>query len=147
MEKPVEVLLVEDNEDDAELTVRALKIKMPSYEYIVAKDGQQALDYIFGEGAFADRVNRNPPALIILDLDIPKVRGTEVLRRIKNNERTKRIPVVVLTISKDSPDLRECYELGANSYIIKPVNFVNFSLVVSEVGYYWLFVNADPPKE
>lgn len=147
MKKNVEILIVEDNEEDAELAVRALRIKMPHYEYVVKNDGQEALDYIFGEGAYANRQSASPPSLVLLDLDIPKRRGTEVLKKIRSHDKTKRIPVVVLTISKDAPDLKECYELGANSYIIKPVNFVNFSLVVSEIGHYWLFVNTEPPTD
>ena len=139
--KGVEILLVEDNLNDAELTVRALRKNNITNELIHLKDGAEALDFIFGTGSYKGRDINNRPKVILLDLKMPKVDGIEVLRRIKENDLTKKIPVVILTSSKEDPDIRTCYELGANSYIVKPVEFDNFQKAVSDLGLYWLLLN------
>jgi two-component system response regulator len=141
----VEVLLVEDNPTDVELTLRALKGKGIRNEFVVARDGAEALDYLFATGANANRDMRNTPPLVLLDLRLPKVDGIEVLYRIKSDERTKQIPVVVLTSSREEPDIAKCYELGVNSYVVKPVDFDKFADIVSELGLYWLLLN-EPPR-
>jgi len=139
--KGVEILLVEDNLNDAELTVRALRKNNITNELIHLKDGAEALDFIFGTGSYKGRDINNRPKVILLDLKMPKVDGIEVLRKIKENDLTKKIPVVILTSSKEDPDIRTCYELGANSYIVKPVEFDNFQKAVSDLGLYWLLLN------
>ena len=139
--KGVEILLVEDNLNDAELTVRALRKNNITNELIHLKDGAEALDFIFGTCSYKGRDINNRPKVILLDLKMPKVDGIEVLRRIKENDLTKKIPVVILTSSKEDPDIRTCYELGANSYIVKPVEFDNFQKAVSDLGLYWLLLN------
>ncbi len=140
----VEILLVEDNLNDVELTLRALKKHNITNKVQVVKDGAEALEYIFANGAYAHRKIEDHPRVIFLDLKLPKVDGLEVLRRIKSDERTKVIPVVVLTSSKEERDLVESYKLGANSYIAKPVDFENFVRSVSELGLYWLLLNQPP---
>jgi two-component system response regulator len=140
----VEILLVEDNPNDVELTLRALKKNNLTNSVHVVKDGAEALDYIFATGAYASRDINHHPKVILLDLKLPKVDGLEVLRRLKSDERTKVIPVVVLTSSKEERDLVESYELGANSYIAKPVDFESFVKAVSELGLYWLLLNQPP---
>ncbi|MBM4331863.1 MAG: response regulator [Deltaproteobacteria bacterium] len=140
----VEILLVEDNPNDVELTLRALKKHNLSNKIHVVKDGAEALEYIFANGAYAYRKVEHHPKVILLDLKLPKVDGLEVLRQIKSNERTKLIPVVVLTSSKEERDLVESYRLGANSYIAKPVDFESFVKAVSELGLYWLLLNQLP---
>ena len=140
----VEILLVEDNPNDAELTLRSLKKHNITNEIHVAKDGAEALDFIFANGAYAHRRIENTPRLVLLDLKLPKIDGLEVLRRIKSDEKTKVIPVVVLTSSKEERDIVESYKLGVNSYIIKPVEFDNFARSVAETGLYWLLVNKLP---
>ena len=140
----VEISLVEDNPNDVELTLRALKKHNLTNKVHVVKDGAEALDYIFAKGAYAQRDINYNPKVILLDLKLPKVDGLEVLRRIKSDERTKMIPVVVLTSSKEERDLVESYRLGANSYIIKPVDFDKFMHSVSEMGLYWLLLNQPP---
>jgi len=140
----VEILLVEDNPDDVELTLRALKQNNLSNKVHVVKDGAEALEYIFANGAYAHRRIEDHPKVILLDLKLPKVDGLEVLRRIKSDERTKVIPVVVLTSSKEERDLVESYKLGANSYITKPVDFESFVKAVAELGLYWLLLNKSP---
>ena len=140
----VEILLVEDNPNDEELTLRALKKHNITNRVHVVKDGAEALEYIFATGAYADRDINHHPKVILLDLKLPKVDGLEVLRQIKSNERTKVIPVVVLTSSKEERDLVESYKLGANSYITKPVDFESFVKAVSELGLYWLLLNQPP---
>ncbi len=140
----IEVLLVEDNPTDAELTLRALRGKGLRNEFVVARDGQEALDFLFAQGAYADRNMRESPKLVLLDLRLPKVDGIEVLRKIKSDERTKAIPVVVLTSSRQEPDIEKCYQLGANSYIVKPVDFDKLVEAVSELGVYWLLLNEPP---
>jgi len=136
----VEILLVEDNPDDRELTLRALKKHNLANDVRIARDGAEALDLIFGGGDSGPVV----PRLILLDLRLPKVDGTEVLQRLKAEERTKTIPVVVLTSSGEDRDLLESYKLGVNSYIQKPVDFEKFMKAVSEIGTYWLLLNKQP---
>ena len=141
----VEILLVEDNPQDLRLTQRAL-IKANLANHIhVARDGQEALEFIFCEGEYAGRKIENAPKVILLDLKLPKVDGKEVLERIKSDPRTKMIPVVVLTSSKEQSDVVESYNLGVNSYIVKPVNFEGFAAAVRQLGMYWLLHNQ-PPK-
>ncbi len=144
MEHEIEILLVEDNPNDAELTLRALRKKHLANRIVHLKDGAEALDFVFGENAFEGRDTRSQPKLILLDLKMPKVDGIEVLRRLKSNEHTKLIPVVVLTSSKEDPDIKTCYELGVNSYIVKPVGFEAFIQAISELGFYWLLLNQNP---
>jgi CheY-like chemotaxis protein len=140
----VEILLVEDNPNDVELTLRALKKNNLTNKVQVVKDGAEALEYIFANGAYAHRKIEDHPKVILLDLKLPKVDGLEVLRRIKSDERTKIIPVVVLTSSKEERDLVDSYKLGANSYITKPVDFESFVRSVAELGLYWLLLNQPP---
>jgi len=140
----VEVLLVEDNSEHVELTLRALRQSHVANNVLVAKDGEEALEYIFGAGPQAHRQIENHPKLILLDLKLPKVDGLEVLRRIKSDERTKIIPVVVLTTSAQEQDVVETYRLGVNSYIVKPCNFEKFVRAVSELGLYWMLLNKPP---
>jgi two-component system response regulator len=137
----VEILLIEDNPHDAELTIRALKKHHIANNLVHLKDGAEALDFIFGTGTYAGRNIQNKPKVILLDLKMPKVDGIEVLRRIKENDATKKIPVVILTSSKEDPDINRCYELGANSYIVKPVEFDNFLKAVTDLGLYWMILN------
>ena len=143
MEPEVEILLVEDNLNDAEMTIRALK-KSVTPKIFHLKDGAAALDYFSGKGQFEGRNLNNKPKVILLDLKMPKVDGIEVLKRIKTDEFTKKIPVVILTSSKENPDIEKCYLLGANSYIVKPVEFDNFRKAVSEIGLYWMLLNEPP---
>ena len=140
----VEILLVEDNPSDAELTIRALKKSNLANKLHHVKDGDEALDFIFGQSKYANREIENVPKVILLDLKMPKVNGIEVLRILKADERTKKIPIVVLTSSKEDPDIKECYQLGVNSYVVKPVNFDGFLKAVSDLGLYWLLVNQQP---
>ena len=140
----VEILLVEDNPTDAELAIAALKERNLANKLVWVKDGAEALDFVFATGVYAKRSIVNAPKVVLLDLRLPKVDGMEVLRRIKADERTKRIPVVVLTSSKEDRDVAESYGLGVNSYIGKPVEFDEFTKVVSELGLYWLLINQPP---
>lgn len=142
--KEVEILLVEDNPTDAELAIRALKKNNFANKLVWVKDGAEALDFLFASGAYADRQMCNGPKVIMLDLRLPKVDGMEVLRRVKDDARTRTIPVVVLTSSKEDRDIAESYKLGVNSYISKPVEFDEFAKTVSELGMYWLLVNRPP---
>jgi two-component system response regulator len=137
----IEVLLVEDNMDDAALTIRALKAKNLSNNLVHLKDGAEALDYIFRKGVYANTVLENMPRLVLLDLKMPKVNGLEVLEKIKSDPTTRGIPVVVLTSSAEDPDIKKCYELGVNSYIVKPVEFDNFAETVADLGMYWMVLN------
>lgn len=144
-ENKVEILLVEDNPNDVELTLHAFKSNNVSNLIYVVRDGAEALEFIFCEGEYADRSFKNSPKLILLDLKLPKVNGLEVLERIRNDERTKTIPVVILTSSDEEKDVVQSYKLGVNSYIRKPVDFEKFSKVVKKLGYYWLLLNITPP--
>lgn len=139
-----EVLLVEDNPSDAELTIRVLKEKRVANSLYWVKDGEEALDYIFCKGKYQSRDINITPKVILLDLKLPKINGIEVLTQIKADERTKTIPVVMVTSSQENSDLEKCYTLGANSYIVKPVDFENFVAALSAVGLYWLAVNKPP---
>lgn len=140
----IEILLVEDNPEDLQLTQRALRKANLANRIQVARDGAEALEFIFCEGAHAGRSIDEPPKLILLDLKLPKVDGLEVLRRIKSDPRTCSIPTVVLTSSREQTDVVESYRLGVNSYIVKPVNFEGFAKAVQELGMYWLLLNQPP---
>jgi two-component system, response regulator len=137
----VEILLVEDSLNDAELTLRALKKYNLANSVVHAKDGAEALDFIFGVDGNGSRDIENKPKVILLDLKLPKVDGIEVLSKLKSDARTRTIPVVVMTSSREDSDLAKCYELGANSYIVKPVEFESFVRAVAEMGFYWLLLN------
>lgn len=137
----IEILLVEDNPDDAELAIRALKKQNLANNLIHLIDGAEALDFLFGKGKFAERNIDNIPKVILLDLKMPKVNGLEVLQKIKTDQHTKRIPVVVLTSSAEDPDIKKSYDLGANSYIVKPVEFNNFAKTIADLGLYWMIIN------
>ena len=140
----VEILLVEDKHTDAELTMRALKRHNLANRVLWVKDGQEALDYAFSAGVYAERSPGGDPKLILLDINLPKISGVEVLRRLKADERTRAIPVTMLTSSAEERDVIESYKLGVNSYIVKPVDFGKFVETVSEVGMYWMVVNRPP---
>jgi len=139
-----DILLIEDNIDDADLTIRALRKNNIIHSLVHLKDGEEALDYIFCKGNFANRDSSDLPKMIILDLKMPKIDGIEVLNKIKSDVRTKIIPVIVLTSSNQTKDIQECYRLGANSYIVKPVEFEGFVSTISNVGLYWLSQNQSP---
>jgi two-component system response regulator len=141
----VDILLVEDNPRDAELTIRALKKHNLANLLFTVEDGAEALDFIFGRGKYAAREGGQPPKVVLLDLKLPKVSGLEVLRALKQDEKTRAIPVVVVTSSREDPDIKTAYSLGANSYVVKPVDFDAFFEAVSNLGLYWLLVNQ-PPK-
>lgn len=143
-DETIEILLVEDNPDDLEMALRALKKAHLANCIHVTRDGAEALEFIFGTGPHAGRKVENGPKVILLDLKLPKIDGLEVLRRVKGDPRTKMIPVVVLTSSKEQPDVVEAYNLGVNSYIVKPVNFESFASAVAELGLYWLLLNHPP---
>jgi two-component system response regulator len=140
------ILLVEDNPDDVELTLRALKQYNVRNQIAVVRDGAEALDYLFASGAYAERSVCPTPAVVILDLKLPKVDGFEVLQRMRVDERTKLIPVVILTSSKEEGDMVNGYKLGANSYVRKPVDFTEFVEAARQLGLYWLVVNEPPPQ-
>jgi len=142
--KEVEILLVEDNSTDAELTTRALKKHNLANKLVWVKDGAEALDFVFCTGVYAGRNINNGPKVVLLDLRLPKIDGLEVLRRIKTDERTKIIPVVVVTSSKEEKDIVESYRLGVNSYVSKPVEFEAFVKAVTDLGLYWLLINRSP---
>lgn len=137
----VEILLVEDNPHDAEMTIRALRKVNLANRLIHVKDGVEALDFIFAKGAYSDREIENKPKVILLDIKMPKVDGIEVLRQIKSNEATRTIPVVIMTSSKQEQDIITSYDLGVNSYVVKPVDFEGFAKAVAELGCYWLIIN------
>jgi two-component system, response regulator len=141
------ILLVEDNPDDEALTLRALKKNNIMNEVVVARDGVEALDYLFGTGAHAGRDTSNQPQIVLLDLKLPRIDGLEVLRRIRADERTRLQPVVVLTTSNEDRDVIASYQLGANSYIRKPVDFEQFMEAVRHLGLYWLVLNIPPPRQ
>jgi two-component system, response regulator len=142
--KPAEILLVEDNLQDLELTQRALRKANLANHIHVERDGAEALDFLFCEGAHAARKIEDGPKIILLDLKLPKIDGLQVLKRIKSDPRTRTIPVVVLTSSKEQNDVVESYHLGVNSYIVKPVNFERFAEAVHQLGMYWLLLNQPP---
>jgi two-component system response regulator len=139
------ILLVEDNPDDVELTLRAFRKNNIANNVVVARDGVEALDYLFGRGAYADRNIKDTPRLILLDLKLPKLDGLQVLERLRADEHTKLIPVVILTSSKEEQDLISSYKTGANSYVRKPVDFNRFVEAVRQIGLYWLLINESPP--
>jgi CheY-like chemotaxis protein len=139
------ILLIEDNPDDEILTLRALKKNNIKNEVVVAHDGAEALDYLFGRAAYQGRDLTEMPQVILLDLKLPKVDGLEVLQQIRANEQTKFLPVVILTTSKEEQDMVDGYTLGANSYIRKPVDFIQFTEAVRQLGLYWLLLNEVPP--
>jgi CheY-like chemotaxis protein len=139
------IMLVEDNPDDEALTLRALRKNNIQNTVVVARDGVEALDYLFGTGIHAARDTRLKPVVVLLDLKLPKIDGVEVLRRLRADERTKLIPVVVLTSSKEEQDLINSYSFGCNSYIRKPVDFIQFVEAVRQLGLYWLVLNEAPP--
>ncbi len=140
------ILLVEDNPDDVDLTLRALRQYNVSNEISVVRDGAEALDYLFATGTYADRDTSAMPTVVILDLKLPKVDGLEVLQRMRADERTKLVPVVILTSSKEEKDMINGYKLGANSYVRKPVNFNQFIEAAQQLGLYWLVINEPPPQ-
>ncbi len=140
----IEILLVEDNLHEAELTIRSLRKHNLANKLKHIDDGAEALDFIFSKGIFSGRGVSTNPKLILLDLKLPKVDGLEILRQLKTDERTKMIPVVVLTSSQEERDVIESYSLGVNSYIVKPVNFESFGKAVAELGFYWLILNHSP---
>jgi two-component system response regulator len=141
----LDILLVEDNQDDMELALHALRREKLANDISVARDGEEALDFLFCRGAFTHRSFEHPPKLVLLDLKLPKVDGMEVLKQLKGDPRTKTIPVVIMTSSKEERDLVAGYNLGANSYIQKPVDFDQFRAMVKSVGLYWLVTNQPPP--
>jgi two-component system response regulator len=149
MQEPeaVEILLVEDNPNDVELTLHALKTNNVANDIKVVRDGAEALDFIMCRGPFADRDINHGPKLILLDLKLPKVDGIEVLRQTKGDARTKMIPIVVLTSSKEERDIVESYQLGVNSYMLKPVDFAQFTEAVRSLGLYWLMYNQAPRRD
>jgi two-component system response regulator len=140
------ILLVEDSADDEVLTLRALKKNNISNQVVIAHDGAEALDYLFGRGEYEGRDTSALPQVVLLDLKLPKIDGLEVLRAIRGDSRTKRLPVVILTSSKEESDLLDGYELGANSYVRKPVDFTAFAEAVRHLGLYWLVLNESPPE-
>lgn len=139
------ILLVEDNPDDITLTLRSLRKNSILNQVVVAKDGVEALDYLFGTGIYAGRDTSVTPVVTLLDLKLPKIDGLEVLKRVRGNERTKLIPIVILTSSKQESDLINGYSLGANSYIRKPVDFEQFNEAIRQLGLYWILLNESPP--
>jgi len=140
----IEILLVEDNATDAEMTIRALRKSKLANNLLHVSDGAAALEFLFGEGEYAGRNKGSKPKVVLLDLKMPKVDGLEVLEAMKLNRETCNIPVVILTSSKEHPDVEKCYQLGANSYIVKPVDFDNFFKAITELGMYWLILNHQP---
>jgi two-component system, response regulator len=139
-------MLVEDNQDDEDLTLRAIRRSQVPVQIVIARDGEEAMDYLFGEGQHEGRDLSQMPDLVLLDLKLPKIGGHGILKRIRENERTRRIPVVVLTSSSEDRDIERAYELGANSYIRKPVDSDHFLLSISQLGLYWLSLNERLPR-
>jgi two-component system response regulator len=139
-----DILLVEDNADDIELAKRAFQKNNIINNIVITRDGSETLDYLYGKGIFKGRDINNIPRLILLDLKMPKVHGLEVLKQIRENELTKYIPVIILTSSQDKKDIIQAYELGANSYIVKPIDFIKFTEVVQQIALYWLTLNEQP---
>ena len=144
MEHQIEMLLVEDNPDDVELTLHALESHFVTNLIEVVRDGAEALEFLFAEGTYAHRRVDDTPKLVLLDLKLPKIDGLEVLRRIKTDSRTQAIPVVMITSSREERDIIESYQLGVNSYIVKPVDFEQFTEAVKQIGLYWLLLNQPP---
>jgi CheY-like chemotaxis protein len=144
--RQVDILIVEDNADDVELTLHALRENNLANRVEIARDGRAALDFVFCEGAYAERAIEDRPQLILLDLKLPKVPGLDVLRAIKGDPRTKTIPVVVLTSSREDRDIIESYDVGVNSYIQKPVSFAELTTAVAQLGLYWMILNVGPPR-
>ena len=144
MNQVIDILLVEDNESDAEMTVFALNQNNMANNLFHVKDGAEALDFIFAEGMYAEWQRNTNLKVILLDLKLPKINGIEVLQKIRSDKRTKNIPVVVLTSSREDPDIQKCYDLGVNSYVVKPVEFDAFQKAISELGLYWMIVNQQP---
>jgi len=143
----VEILFVEDDPEDAELTIRYLKKNHLTNNLVHVRNGEEALDFLFATGRFADRMHISyAPKLILLDIQMPKINGIEVLQRIRANDKTKKIPVVMLTSSNQAPDIYKCYDLGANSYIVKPVEFDKLVEAIKTIGLYWLSLNQTPAK-
>jgi two-component system response regulator len=140
------ILLVEDNSDDVELTLRAFRKSKVLNEIVVVRDGVEALDYLFATGTHAGRDQKSMPEVILLDLKLPKIGGLEVLRRLRAEESTRRIPVVVLTSSSEEKDILTSYDLGANSFVRKPVDFAQFIVAAQQLGMYWLVMNEPPPN-
>ena len=143
--EPVEILLAEDNPEDAELTIRALNKVNLANRLVHVEDGQEALDFLFGEGSFSERQITNYPRLVLLDIKMPRVDSIEVLKRIKASPELRTIPVVIMTSSSEERDLVESYNLGVNSYVVKPVEFGSFHKAVTELGLYWLLINRIMP--
>ncbi|MCI3951864.1 MAG: response regulator receiver protein [Burkholderiales bacterium] len=141
----VEILFAEDNPLDAELTIRALRQAGLANKLLWLKDGQQALDYVFREGSYAERTDALP-RLLLLDLKMPRVDGLDVLKAVKADERTRRIPVVILTSSQEESDLARSYDIGVNGYVVKPLDFRSLAEVVRQAGFYWLAINHAPPR-
>jgi two-component system response regulator len=140
----VDILLVEDNLNDAELSIRQLKKHNMANNLLHVTDGEEALEFIYATGKYTGRAIDHPPKLVLLDIQMPKINGIEVLERIKSDPLTKKIPVIILTSSKEDPDIQKCYALGANSYIVKPVNFEGFAEAIKNLGFYWLLLNQSP---
>lgn len=140
----VEILMVEDNPADEELALRSLRKRNLANRVHVVRDGAEAVDYLFAQGSYAGRKSEPPPKVILLDIKLPKLGGIEVLRRIKSDPGLRALPVVMLTSSREEPDIQECYRLGANSYIVKPVDFEKFAEVIAQLGLYWVVTNQGP---
>lgn len=143
----VDILLVEDNPEEAQLAIRSFKKSNLANQVLHIDDGEEALDFIFARNQYAHRDPVNLPKLILLDLKLPKVSGLDILRAVKQHPQTRMIPVTVLTSSREEPDIVACYDLGVNSYIVKPVNFESFSKAVAELGMYWMFLNVSPSSD
>jgi two-component system response regulator len=147
IEQEIEILLIEDSLSDAEMTLRALKKSHLANRVLHLIDGAEALDYLFANGKYIGRRIEDMPKIILLDLKMPKINGKEVLAKIKADERTRRIPVVVLTSSREDPDIQVCYSLGVNAYVVKPVEFEEFQKAISNLGLFWLIVNRPPARQ
>ncbi|MDP8267668.1 MAG: response regulator [Candidatus Tenebribacter davisii] len=146
MGQEYEIVIVEDNPTDSELMIRSLKKNKLANNLTLLEDGEQALDYFFCRGKYKDRTLLITRMVIFLDLKLPKVHGLEVLEQLKSNEKTRKIPVIIVTSSKEDPDIAAAYDLGANSYVVKPVNYENFVEMINQLGLYWLVVNENPQK-